>query len=150
MNEEQFIIRSPAFSQGGVIPSKYTCDGDDVTPPLSIENIPPSTVSLTLIVDDPDAPAGTWDHWVVFNMHPNITKIGEGSEPEGVGGQNSWNKTGYGGPCPPDGEHRYFFKVFALDTKLGLPEGATKNEVLEAMKGHVIHSSELIGLYERI
>jgi len=150
MNEENIIIRSPAFREGSAIPSKYTCDGEDISPPLSIENIPSDTVSLALVVDDSDAPMGTWDHWVLFNISPETTKIGEGGKPQGPDGNTSWNKTGYGGPCPPDGEHRYFFKIYALDTKLGLGDGATKEEVLEAMKGHVLSESELMGVYKRI
>jgi Raf kinase inhibitor-like YbhB/YbcL family protein len=147
MNEKNILLRSPAFQNGQEIPSKYTCDGENTSPPLAIETIPEKTVTLVLIVDDPDAPTSTWDHWVVFNIPKDTSRIGEGSTPLGTGGNNSWGKTGYGGPCPPPtGEHRYFFKVYALDSSLRLNEGATKSEVLEA---HILATSELLGMYSR-
>jgi Raf kinase inhibitor-like YbhB/YbcL family protein len=143
-------LRSPAFGHEQVIPSKYTCDGDDIHPPLAIDSIPEGTVSLALIVDDPDAPNGTWDHWLVWNMPGALTRIGEGDAPEGVRGVNSWGRLGYGGPCPPNGEHRYLFKVYALDTLLELPEGASKAQLLAAMQGHVLESTTLMGCYTRV
>ena len=143
------LIRSPAFDHEGVVPAKYTCDGEDLSPPIAIERAPSGTVSLVLIVDDPDAPGGVWDHWVAFNIPGTTSRIGEGSEPEGVRGANSWGRLGYGGPCPPRGEHRYLFKVYALDTMLRLAPGATKAEVEEAMEGHVLERTTLVGRYAR-
>jgi hypothetical protein len=145
-------ISSPAFENAGEIPSKYTCDGEDINPELNIEDVPEDTKSLVLIMDDPDAvkPAGkVWDHWVVFNIPKDVRKIEEGKEPEGIPGKNSWGRLGYGGPCPPDTRHRYFFKVYALDIELHLEEGATKQEVEEAMKDHILDKAELIVTYER-
>jgi len=142
-------LTSPAFEHNGKIPSEYTCDGEDVSPELNIEDVPEDVNSLVLIMDDPDAPVGNWDHWIVFNIAPDTAKIEKGTEPAGVGGKNSWKKTGYGGPCPPDREHRYFFKLYALDTTLDLAEGSTKDEIEKAMEGHIVEKTELIGLYER-
>ncbi|MCI0619823.1 YbhB/YbcL family Raf kinase inhibitor-like protein [Candidatus Wolfebacteria bacterium] len=144
-----FTLKSPAFAHNGVIPAKYTCDGEDVSPPLAWENIPEGIRFLVLIMDDPDAPRGTWVHWIVFNIPPDTARIEEGKEPEGVSGNNSWLTLGYGGPCPPEGVHRYFFKLYALDTMLDLSEGATKAEVEAAMTGHILAETTLIGLYER-
>lgn len=143
-------VRSPAFAHEEVIPSKYTCDGEDMSPPLVVEEVPEGTVSLVLVMDDPDAPGSTWDHWVVYNIPAEEVYVGEGDESEGTGGANSWGRTGYGGPCPPHGEHRYLFHVYALDTVLELPEGATKDEVLRAIVGHVLESATLMGRYARI
>jgi Raf kinase inhibitor-like YbhB/YbcL family protein len=140
-------LSSPAFGHEQPIPMKYSCEGDNVSPPLAIDQAPASTETLALIVDDPDAPNGTWDHWVVFNIPPDTTRIGEGDEPQGVPGSNSWDTTGYGGPCPPSGQHRYMFHIFALDTTLELPEGASKADVLEALEGHVIDEAILEGTY---
>lgn len=144
------IIRSPAFNHEETIPSKYTCEGEDTSPPLAFDEIPVGTVSLTLIMDDPDAPNGTWDHWVLFNVPPTHTRLGGGTESEGVHGANSWGMREYGGPCPPSGEHRYLFKVYALDSMLPLVEGASKNEVLAAMEGHVLESTTLMGRYKKV
>jgi len=143
-------IESLAFENNQRMPSKYTCDGEDVSPPLVISEIPENAKTICLIVDDPDAPTKTWVHWVVFNIpvSGNILKIGEG-EKIGVGGINDFQKLDYGGPCPPSGTHRYFFKAYALDCDLDLQEGATKDEVEKAMEGHVIESAELVGLYSR-
>jgi hypothetical protein len=138
-------LSSPAFENADLIPKKYTCNGEDVSPPLAIEDIPANTRSLTLIVDDPDAPSGTFVHWVVYDIAPT-PNIGEGSVP-GIQGMNSFKKTAYGGPCPPSGTHRYFFKLYALDDKLGLGEGESKQEVVKAMEGHIIGSAELVGRY---
>ncbi len=142
-------LTSPAFSSQGRIPSLYTCQGDDTSPPLKIESILSGTQSLVLIMDDPDAPMGTWDHWVVWNIPPTMTEIHEGEEPQGVGGKNSWGRTGYGGPCPPSGTHRYVFKLYALDTMLNLKKGATKREVEQAMQGHILAQTQLVGLYSK-
>ncbi|KKS29218.1 MAG: YbhB YbcL family protein [Parcubacteria group bacterium GW2011_GWC2_42_11] len=144
------VLRSPAFGDSQPIPSKYTCDGEDMSPPIAIEQIPKGATSLVLIVEDPDAPNGTWDHWVVFNIPPATTRIAEGEPPAGVQGRSSWNKTTYGGPCPPDGKHRYVFKVYALDSLLRLSDQATKADVLEMMKGHILTTGELTGTYTRL
>lgn len=143
-------LTSTAFEDGGVIPSQHTCDGDDISPPLEISDVPPETQSLVLVMDDPDAPAGVWDHWVVFNIPPDTREIAEGHEPRGVHGKGTSGNLKYEGPCPPDREHRYFFHVYALDTELHLPEGATKQEVEAAVQGHILDQAELIGRYERM
>lgn len=147
-------LTSPAFEHGGKIPSKYTCDGENINPPLAISDVPPGAGSLVLIMDDPDVPKhlradGMWDHWVVFNIPATIRDIGEGEEPEGTHGVGTGGNANYFGPCPPDREHRYFFKLYALDTELDLPEKATKGQVEKAMEGHVIEKTELMGRYER-
>lgn len=142
-------LTSLAFVNNGAIPSEYTCDGNDLSPELIISDVPSSAKSLVLISDDPDAPVGTWDHWVVFNMSPSKKEIPKGTEPKGTAGKNSWGRTGYGGPCPPSGTHRYFFKLYALDTMLNLPQGATKKELEMAMHGHIITQTQLVGLYKR-
>jgi Raf kinase inhibitor-like YbhB/YbcL family protein len=140
-------VSSPAFENNKLIPAKYTCDGDDVNPPLTIEGAPEETKSLVLIVDDPDAPMGTWDHWVVWNIPPT-GKIEENTVP-GTEGINTARQHSYGGPCPPWGTHRYFFKVYALDTMLDLSPNSNKKDVEKAMQGHVLAKGELIGLYRR-
>ncbi len=143
-------LSSPVFQHNQMIPQKYTCDGADVSPPLLITNTPPGTKSLALIVDDPDAPAGIWVHWVLWNIDPKTTEIRENSVPAGAGqGMNDFRKPDYGGPCPPSGTHRYFFKLYALDAALNPGKGASKAALERAMKGHVIAQSELIGLYKR-
>lgn len=143
-------IASPAFAHNGEIPAKYTCDGADVNPPLIVEGVPAGTKSLALIVDDPDAPAGTWVHWVVWNIPPAIGEIRENSVPAGAGeGRTDFRRPGYGGPCPPSGTHRYFFKLYALDTALSLDPATTKKDLEKAMKGHIVAQSELIGLYSK-
>ena len=142
-------ITSSEFENNGNIPSEFTCDGDDVSPPLTIEDVPENAKSLVLISDDPDAPAGTWDHWIVFNIPPSTAEIPKGTEPQGVGGKNSWGRTGYGGPCPPSGTHRYFFRLYALDTKLDLSEGSTKKDLEKAMEGHIIGQTQLMAEYQR-
>lgn len=144
---KELKITSPAFANKGLIPAKYTCDGEDVNPPLSIEGIPEGTQSLALIVDDPDAPMGTWDHWTLWNILP-LEKIEENNAP-GVEGLNDFNKHSYGGPCPPSGTHRYFFKVYALDTKLNLKPNSRKKDLEKAMKEHILARGEIIGLYKR-
>jgi Raf kinase inhibitor-like YbhB/YbcL family protein len=147
--EKKMKITSSAFQQGGSIPSKFTCDGADTSPPLQIQEIPPATKSLALIADDPDAPSGRFTHWIVWNISPQTSTIAEGSAPKGVPGTNDFGKSGYGGPCPPSGTHRYFFKVFALDRELDLPAGGKRSQLDAAMKGHVIAQSELMGRYSR-
>lgn len=142
-------ITSSAFPDNGEIPLKYTCDGDDVSPPLTIARVPPGTKSLALIVDDPDAPAGVWTHWVVYDMTADTREIPEGTEPAGVPGMTSFRRGEYGGPCPPDREHRYFFKLYALDSLLRLPVGAAKADVETAMAGHIVEQAELVARYRR-
>jgi len=142
------ILTSPNFKHNEKMPIQFTGDDKDINPELEIKNVPENTKSLILIVDDPDAPAGIWDHWIVFNINPKIKKVFKNSVPEnGVQGQNSWGRNNYGGPSPPSGTHRYFFRIFALDTKLGLNEGASKKEIEIAMKKHILDKAELIGLY---
>ena len=141
-------LSSPAFAEGEVIPIEYSCDGADTSPQLDIAGIPPGTVSLVLIMDDPDAPGGTWDHWLAFNIEPTET-IDKGEDAIGTGGRNSWDETGYGGPCPPSGSHRYFFRVFALDSTLYLDNGADKATVAASMKGHTLEMAELMGVHSR-
>lgn len=143
-------ISSSAFTQNGSIPAKYTCDGLDVSPPLMIENVPPGAKSLALIVDDPDAPAGTWVHWVVWNIEPSAKEIKEDSLPAGAQeGMSDFRKRGYGGPCPPSGTHRYFFKLYALDITLNLGPNTTKALLEQAIKRHIVAQSDLIGRYKR-
>jgi Raf kinase inhibitor-like YbhB/YbcL family protein len=143
-------ISSPVFENNGKIPQKYTCDGKDVNPPLKIENVPPSAKSLALIVDDPDAPAGMWVHWVLWNIDPKTGGIEENTAPKGaLQGVNDFRKHNYGGPCPPSGTHRYFFKLYALDSPLNLGTDSKKTDVEKAMKGHILAQSEIIGLYKR-
>jgi Raf kinase inhibitor-like YbhB/YbcL family protein len=142
-------ITSSAFPEGGNIPSKFTCDGSDTSPPLQITGVPSEAKSLVLIVDDPDAPGGLFTHWLVWNIAPQTNSIAEGATPKGVQGTNDFGKSGYGGPCPPPGTHRYSFKVFALDRELDLRSGAKRGQVDAAMKGHVIAQGELVGRYSR-
>jgi Raf kinase inhibitor-like YbhB/YbcL family protein len=143
----QLKITSSAFEENGLIPSKYTCDGNNISPSLTIENIPKESKSLSIIVEDPDAPVGTWVHWVIWNI-PVTGRIKENQAP-GVQGINDFRKNNYGGPCPPNGTHRYFFKVFALDTVLELPANTNKHMLEKAMVGHIIASGQLVGLYTR-
>ena len=150
-------VTSSAFELGAPIPSRHTCDGQDLSPPLAWTGVPPGTRSLALICDDPDAPVGTWDHWVLYNLAPGALGLPEGVTASGTGlppgtlqGLNGWKTAGYRGPCPPKGKpHRYFFRVYALDGVLGLPAGAPKEKLLEAMKGHVLAQGELMGTYAR-
>ena len=142
-------LTSSAFQHNGSIPSEYTCDGSDLSPPLTISDVPASAKSLALVMDDPDAPVGIWDHWIVFNIPPSTKEIAKGKEPNGVAGRNSWGKTGYGGPCPPSGAHRYLFKLYALDIVLNLPKGSAKKDIEREMKGHIITKAELMGTYKR-
>lgn len=147
---EHFRVSSPAFHHNDHIPAKYTADGANVNPELVIENVPAGTKSLTLIVEDPDAPAGLWVHWAVWNINPNIGRLVEHAEPrEAVIGKNSWGHNNYGGPHPPSGTHRYMFRIFALDTTIDIP-GTSGREALEnAMEGHVLGEALLTGLYAK-
>ena len=150
--EVNMKVTSPAFQEGQKIPSKYTCDGVNISPPLEIADIPKETKSLVLIMDDPDAikPASkVWDHWIVFNIPPTTKKIEENKEPQGIHGKGTSNNLKYQGPCPPDTTHRYFFKLYALDISLTLPEGVIKKQVEEAMKNHILAQATLIGVYSK-
>ena len=143
-------IASPAFQSGAEIPAKFTCNGANVNPELKISGVPNQATSLVLIVDDPDAPRGLFTHWIVWNLDLKTTDIAENSAPAGgIQGTNDFGKRNYGGPCPPSGTHRYFFKIFALDTKLELKPSARRAELDAAMKGHVLAQGELMGRYSR-
>jgi Raf kinase inhibitor-like YbhB/YbcL family protein len=149
-------LTTSAFPSQGTIPKKFTCDGPDVSPPLGWSGAPPGTQSFALIVDDPDAPVGTWVHWVVYDLPANTKELPEGAPKQeqlsngARQGRNDFRKIGYGGPCPPPGKpHRYFFKLYALDKKLDLKAGASKAEAESAMKGHILAQAELIGRYGR-
>ncbi len=139
-------ITSPAFAQNGFIPDKYSCHGENTNPALAINGIPKDTKSLALIVDDPDAPRGTFDHWVLWNI-PVAQTIEANSQP-GVAGKNGAGQNAYTGPCPPSGTHHYHFKVYALDTMLDIKAGADKKTVEDAMKGHILAEGELVGLFK--
>jgi Raf kinase inhibitor-like YbhB/YbcL family protein len=145
-------LTSSAFSEGGPLPRRYTADGSDVSPPLAWDDPPPGTRSLALICDDPDAPrAQPWVHWVLYRIPPQVRSLAEGDSGGGVAGRNDFGRLGYGGPAPPrgHGRHRYFFKLYALDTDIDLPPGASKEQLLRAMQGHVLDSGQLMGTYER-
>ncbi len=150
-----FELKSPAFSAGEMIPPLYTCQDKDISPPLEWSGAPEGTKSFALICDDPDAPMVTWDHWVYYNIPASVASIPEGlmktekPEPGGIQGRSSFGDFGYGGPCPPWGTHRYFFKLYALDTLLMLESGVKKNAVLKAMEGHVLAQTELMGTYKK-
>lgn len=154
-NAMEIKVTSSAFAEGGMIPSKYTCDGQDMSPPLGWDAVPDGTKSIALISDDPDAPMGTWVHWVLFNLPAETRKLEENIPPDKTlpngarQGTTDFKSVGYGGPCPPSGTHRYFFKIYALDTKLDLSAGASKGELLKAMEGHVIGQGQLIGKYKK-
>ena len=150
-------IESPAFTASGRIPRKHTCEGDDLAPPLAWSGVPPGAKSLALIVDDPDAPDPkapkmTWVHWVLYDIPPTAPGLPAGGAPLPPGtlaGRNDWKRTGYGGPCPPIGRHRYFFKLYALDAAIGDIGEATKAKLEAAMKGHVVAQAELVGTYQK-
>jgi Raf kinase inhibitor-like YbhB/YbcL family protein len=149
-------LKSSVFASDGSIPQPYTCDGEDKSPPLSWAASPAGTQGLALIVDDPDAPSGTWVHWVLFNLSPSTTSLPEAMPADAatlggaLSGSNSWNQLGYGGPCPPKGStHRYFFRLYALDSTLALAPGASKADVEEAMTGHILAQGQLVGRYGR-
>ncbi len=153
--EMAITITSSAFSDGGMIPKGYTCDGANISPPLTWSGVPTDSKSLALIVDDPDAPMGTWVHWVLFNIPANIselshtvpsTKVLENGAKHGI---NDFGRFDYGGPCPPGGTHRYYFKLYALDTELTQEPGLTKDELLKAMQGHILTEGQLMGRYAR-
>jgi len=141
-------ITSPEFKHKEMIPQKFTCQGADASPALEISGVPKGTVSLALIVDDPDAPVGNWDHWIVYNIPPQTARIEENSIP-GEQVLNDFGRKDWGGPCPPSGTHRYFFKLYALDVKLSLSNDARKKDLEVAMQGHILEKSELIGLYKK-
>ncbi len=143
-------ITTTAFQEGGNIPSKFTCDGADANPPLRFEGVPAEAKSLALIVDDPDAPGGLFTHWLVWNIDPKTTAVEENGAPSNsVQGKNDFGKSGYGGPCPPSGTHRYFFKIFALDRQLDLAAGSKRAQLDAQMRGHIIAQGELMGRYSR-
>ena len=148
-------ITSTAFAHLQSIPTQYTCDGADISPPLSWSTVPAGTKSLALIADDPDAPAGTWVHWVMYDLRPAVDSLPENIPKTdtiaggGKQGKNDFHRIGWNGPCPPGGTHRYFFKLYALDTELNLPAGKTKAEIEKAMKDHVLAKGELAGTYKR-
>jgi Raf kinase inhibitor-like YbhB/YbcL family protein len=148
-------VTSQAFQNMQPIPPKYTCDGQDISPPIAWKDVPPETKSIVLICDDPDAPVGTWTHWVCYGIPATVDSLPEDVPKKdslpvgGCQGINSWLKLGYGGPCPPSGPHRYFFKVLALDVAMNLPSGKNRKDIEKAMRGHVIGQGELIGTYQR-
>jgi Raf kinase inhibitor-like YbhB/YbcL family protein len=143
-------ISSPDFSDGAAIPARFTCDGADINPALAIEGVPAPAQSLVLIMDDPDAPRGTWNHWLVWNIPPSVGKIAAHSVPAGaVEGRSDFGTAKYGGPCPPSGTHRYYFRLFAIDVNLAIPAGADRKALDKAMSGHVLANGELMGRYSR-
>lgn len=152
-------VSSPAFEAMAAIPKVYSCEGDDLSPALAWNGIPDGTKSIALIMDDPDAPVGTWVHWVVYNLPAGTTGLPEGASkaksetsslPEGaLHGQNSWKRADYGGPCPPSGKHRYFFHLYALDAVLDMPQGPSRKDLDKAMEGHIIGQGELVGTYQK-
>jgi Raf kinase inhibitor-like YbhB/YbcL family protein len=148
-------ITSPAFDEGGMIPRQFTCDGKDISPPLAWTGVPEGAKTIALISDDPDAPMGTWVHWVLFNLPATEKALPEAVPPDkelkngAKQGRNDFRRIGYGGPCPPGGTHRYFFKLYALNAVLNLPAGATKAELLKAMEGHILAQGQLMGKYRR-
>ncbi len=148
-------IQSSAFDHDASVPSKYTCDGENVNPPLAFSDVPEGAVSLALIMKDPDVPKhlrpdGMWDHWVVWNMPPGTSSIDEASDPPGIVGLSTRDVNAYGGPCPPDREHRYFFKLYALNVMLDLPTASHKKDLIAAMEGHIIAEAVLMGRYVRV
>jgi Raf kinase inhibitor-like YbhB/YbcL family protein len=149
------VITSPAFKEGGMIPAKYTCDGQDISPPLKWQDAPQGVKSFALISDDPDAPIGIWVHWVMWNIPAEANGLPENIPPKkelpdgSKQGISDFHRPGYGGPCPPGGTHRYYFKVYALDMMLNLPANSTKKDLLEAMKGHILAEGSLMGKYKR-
>lgn len=153
-SEVTMKLTSPAFTEGGKIPSKFTCEGENISPELHIGDVPGAAKSLVLIMDDPDVPEfirkdRMFDHWILFNLPASTTKIAENSPPTGTPGKNTSGMLGYYGPCPPDREHRYFFKLYALDSEIDLQKGASKAEVEKAMEGHILAKAQLMGRYEK-
>ena len=149
-NAVQFKLSSPAFQDSGLIPQKFTCQGDNISPELNWSEAPASTKSFALIMDDPDAPGGTFTHWVLFDIPAATIQLAEGQPPIGIGGNNGLSQTGYMGPCPPSGIHRYYFRLYALDVPtLNLKEGASRSDVETALKNHVIGTADAMGRYEQ-
>ncbi|MDX1670946.1 MAG: YbhB/YbcL family Raf kinase inhibitor-like protein, partial [Balneolaceae bacterium] len=150
-----FSIGSTAFNEGDAIPEKYTCDGEDISPPLSWNGAPEGTVSYALVSDDPDAPGQTWVHWVIYNLPANVSELGEQVPTDkkldnrALQGKNDFGNIGYGGPCPPGGTHRYFFRLYALNSELDLEPGATKAELMDAIDGRILEETQLMGRYTR-
>ena len=144
---KKLLIQSVAFANNGHIPIQYTCEGDNISPAIEIADIPEDTKTLALIMEDPDAPSGVFTHWLLWNLPPDDLIIEKTQE--GVSGINDFGKTGYGGPCPPSGTHRYYFKIYALDTELSVSAGESKQALLEGMKGHVLAIGELMGRYRK-
>jgi hypothetical protein len=148
-------VTSSAFTEGALIPKKYTCDAEDISPDLKWSGVPSGAKSVALICDDPDAPVGTWVHWVLFNIPAELSALPTGIPADATlkngarHGKNDFRKLGYGGPCPPGGTHRYFFKLYALDSVLTLESGSTKAQLLAAMKGHILAEGQLMGRYQR-
>jgi Raf kinase inhibitor-like YbhB/YbcL family protein len=150
INNKNFMkIESPAFQNNGMIPSKYTCDGDNINPPLNISGVPKNAKSLALIVEDPDASIGIFTHWTIWNISPSTQIIPENSSLNGTEGKTDFGDSRYGGPCPGSGTHRYFFKLYALDTILSIPSGSDKKTLESAINGHILDSAETIGLYHK-
>jgi Raf kinase inhibitor-like YbhB/YbcL family protein len=151
----QMKLTSPAFEPNSMIPPKYTADGEDASPSLQWDAVPKGAKSIALVSDDPDAPMGTWVHWVIYNIPPDAKQLAENIPPDRTltdgtcQGTNDFGRIGYGGPAPPSGTHRYFFKIHALDVRLDLPPGAKKSQLLNAMQGHILGKGELIGRYKR-
>lgn len=147
--QKNMKLTSPAFNNNQYIPSKYTCNGEDLNPPLGIKDVPEGTKSLVLIVEDPDAPMGTWTHWLIWNIDPLTSLIEENTVPQGaIEGLNDFEKRSYGGPCPPSGTHHYHFKLYALDKMLDLDSSSKKEDIINAMQGSILDWSELIGIYQ--
>lgn len=148
-------LSSKAFKDGGSIPRKYTCDGEDISPPLAWEGIPAKARSLALIAEDPDAPGKTWVHWILYDLPPETRSLPENASQahalpgHALEGMTDFKRVGYGGPCPPDGRHRYFFRLYALDSRLEFPEGVSRDEVLQTIRGHVLDEAQLMGTYCR-
>ncbi|MEE9252063.1 MAG: YbhB/YbcL family Raf kinase inhibitor-like protein [Thermodesulfobacteriota bacterium] len=148
-------VTSAAFEEGGMIPRQYSCDGADISPPLAWSGVPEGTKSIALICDDPDAPVGVWVHWVLYNLPPDTTELPEGVPSQktlssgAMHGRNDFGNLEYGGPCPPGGTHRYYFKLYTLDTELELSPGASKKQLLSAMEGHILAQGQLMGRYKR-
>lgn len=143
-------ITSTAFKEGENIPRIYTCDDQNISPPLSWSGVPQGSLSLALIIEDPDAPSGTFDHWVLFNLPPDLSSLSQDNRTVGTPGKNGFGRVGYGGPCPPRGSnHRYYFKLFALDTDVVLKSGASKAQLESAMRGHILAQGQLMALYGR-
>ena len=151
VTEVNMNLTSTAFTQGQPIPTKFSCKGADLSPALAWDEPPAGTQSFALLMDDPDAPMGTWDHWVLFNIPAATRSLAENFQPAApiIAGKNSWGKNSYGGPCPPSGTHRYFFRLYALDTTLSLASKAAKADVLSAMQGHMLGMGELMGTFSK-